>query len=71
MQQDAGLLDSFVLRPGAEGYADAIASNGSRDYARTDVKAATALLAEAGVVSPTRLHPVRPVQPAPGRASSG
>ncbi len=48
VQQDAGLLDSFVLRPGAEGYADAIASNGSRDYARTDVRAATALLAEAG-----------------------
>ncbi|MEQ1737606.1 MAG: ABC transporter substrate-binding protein, partial [Rhodoglobus sp.] len=52
VQQDAGLLDSFVLRPGADGYADAIAENGSRDYAQTDVKAATALLAEAGVVSP-------------------
>lgn len=53
VQQDAGLLDSFVLRPGAEGYADAIAINGSRDYSRTDVRAATALLAEAGLVSPT------------------
>jgi peptide/nickel transport system substrate-binding protein len=52
LQEDAGLLDSFVLRPGAEGYAEAIAENGSRDYARTDVKAATALLQEAGVVSP-------------------
>ena len=52
LQQDASLLDSFVLRPGADGYADAIASNGSRDYSRTDVKAATDLLAEAGVVNP-------------------
>ncbi len=52
LQQDAGLLDSFVLRPGADGYAEAIAENGSRDYDRTDVKAATDLLAEAGVVSP-------------------
>ena len=52
VQQDAGLLDSFVLRPGAEGYADAIASNGSRDYSATDVRRRDRLLAEAGVVSP-------------------
>jgi peptide/nickel transport system substrate-binding protein len=52
VQQDATLLDSFVLRPGADGYAETIASNGSRDYARTDVRAATRLLADAGVVSP-------------------
>lgn len=52
LQQDAGLLDSFLLRPGAEGYADAIAENGSREYAGTDASAAAALLAEAGVVSP-------------------
>jgi peptide/nickel transport system substrate-binding protein len=52
VQEDAGLLDSFVLRPGAEGYAEAIAENGSSDYARTDVDEAEALLAEAGVVSP-------------------
>ncbi|MEO5920969.1 MAG: ABC transporter family substrate-binding protein [Pseudolysinimonas sp.] len=52
LQQDAGLLDSFVLRPGAEGYTEAIAGNGSRDYARTDVDEAEDLLAEAGVVSP-------------------
>jgi peptide/nickel transport system substrate-binding protein len=52
LQQDAGLLDSFVLRPGADGYADAIADNGSREYSRTDVRAATDLLEQAGVVSP-------------------
>ena len=38
--------------PARTGYADAIADNGSREYARTDVDAAIALLAEAGVVSP-------------------
>lgn len=52
VQQDAGLLDSFLLRPGAEGYADAIAENGSREYAQTDVDAAVALLEEAGVKKP-------------------
>jgi peptide/nickel transport system substrate-binding protein len=52
LQEDAGLLDSFVLRPGADGYADAVAGNGSREYARTDVTAAKRLLEEAGVVSP-------------------
>lgn len=52
LQQDAGLLDSFVLRPGADGYADAIAGNGSRQYASTDVAEAQRLLAAAGVVSP-------------------
>jgi peptide/nickel transport system substrate-binding protein len=52
VQQDAGLLDSFVLRPGARGYAEAIAGNGSRDYSETDVDEAVRLLAEAGVVKP-------------------
>ena len=52
VQQDAGLLDSFVLRPGAEGYTEAIAQNGSREYAQTDVDAATDLLEEAGVSKP-------------------
>lgn len=52
LQQDAGLLDSFVLRPGADGYADAIAGNGSQDYASTDVAEAERLLAAAGAVSP-------------------
>ncbi len=52
VQQDASLLDSFVLRPGAAGYDDAVASNGSRAYAGTDVDEAVSLLAEAGVASP-------------------
>lgn len=48
----AKLLDSFVLRPGAAGYAQAVAQNGSADYADVDVDAAKALLAEAGATSP-------------------
>lgn len=52
VQADAAVLDSFVLRPGAEGYAETIAENGSADYQSTDVDAATALLAEAGIASP-------------------
>ena len=52
LQQDAGLLDSFLLRPGADGYADAIAGNGSSEYARTDVAEAKRLLAQAGVTDP-------------------
>jgi peptide/nickel transport system substrate-binding protein len=52
VQQDAGLLDSFVLRPGAKGYAEAIAENGSREYSETDVDEAVRLLEEAGVEKP-------------------
>jgi peptide/nickel transport system substrate-binding protein len=52
LQEDASLLDSFTLRPGADGYADAIAGNGSHEYAETDVDAAIALLAEAGAKKP-------------------
>ena len=52
VQADAGLLDSFVLRPGAAGYDDAIAENGSDDYQSTDVDLAKKLLADAGVQTP-------------------
>ena len=52
VQADAGLLDSFVLRPGADGYAEAIDGNGSADYRATDVDAARELLAEAGNPAP-------------------
>jgi peptide/nickel transport system substrate-binding protein len=52
LQQDAGLLDSFVLRPGADGYADAVAENGSEEYASTDVAEAGRLLEAAGVAAP-------------------
>jgi peptide/nickel transport system substrate-binding protein len=53
VQPDAVLLDSFLLRPGADGYADAVAENGSAAYARTDVDAAVDLLAAAGATAPT------------------
>ena len=53
VQPDAGLLDSFLLRPGADGYADAIADNGSTDYASTDVDGAIDLLEEAQLPAPT------------------
>ena len=52
VQPDAVLLDSFLLRPGAEGYAEAIAGNGSAAYASTDVDAAVDLLADAGMPAP-------------------
>jgi peptide/nickel transport system substrate-binding protein len=48
----AKLLDSFVMRPGAPGYAASIAKNGSAASALTDVAAAQKLLAQAGVASP-------------------
>lgn len=52
VQPDAVLLDSFLLRPGAEGYADAVAENGSADFSSSDVSLATSLLAEAEVAAP-------------------
>jgi peptide/nickel transport system substrate-binding protein len=52
VQPDAVLLDSFLLRPGADGYSDAVAENGSAEYATTDVDAAIDLLAEANVTAP-------------------
>ncbi|MEZ5190154.1 MAG: ABC transporter family substrate-binding protein [Schumannella sp.] len=52
LQEDAELLDSFTLRPGADGYADTIAANGSGDYARVDIPGAIALLDEAGAREP-------------------
>ncbi len=52
VQPDAEPLDSFVLRPAAAGYADAVATNGSAEYATPDIDAARELLAEAGADSP-------------------
>jgi peptide/nickel transport system substrate-binding protein len=49
---DAALLDSFVLLPGAAGYAESVAENGSAAYAEPDVAAAIDLLAEAGQPNP-------------------
>lgn len=50
--EEAVPLDSFLLRPGADGYLDAIAENGSTEYAETDVDEARDLLEEAGVTKP-------------------
>ncbi|WP_241992979.1 ABC transporter family substrate-binding protein [Cryobacterium frigoriphilum] len=49
---DAELRGSQILVPGAAGYDDSVAANGSEAYADVDVEGATALLAEAGVTSP-------------------
>jgi peptide/nickel transport system substrate-binding protein len=51
-QQGATVLDSFTLRPGADGYDAGIAVNGSKAYRSTHPEAARALLQEAGVPNP-------------------
>jgi len=48
----AAVRDSFVLAPGTSGYDAAVASNGSRAFARVDANGAKKLLEKAGVVSP-------------------
>src|SRR5690606_34966293 len=50
--EDALVRDSFVFVPGAEGYDDSVANNGSAAYEEVDIEGATALLAEAGVTNP-------------------
>lgn len=52
LQPDAAPLDSFLLRPGAVGFDDAVAANGSAEFADVDLAGARALLAEAGVTAP-------------------
>ena len=49
----ASLRGSQLLVPGAEGYDDSVANNGSAAYDTVDVEGATALLAQAGVPNPT------------------
>jgi peptide/nickel transport system substrate-binding protein len=49
---DALVRDSFVFVPGADGYDDSVASNGSSAYEEVDIEGAKALLAEAGVTNP-------------------
>jgi peptide/nickel transport system substrate-binding protein len=46
---DAKLNDSQTILPGASGYAEVAAANGSADYANVDIAGAKALLAKAGV----------------------
>jgi len=51
-QQGAAVLDSFTLRPGADGYDAAVAGNGSKAYRSTHPEAARALLQAAGMPNP-------------------
>ena len=52
LQPDAEVRNSQVFLPGAEGYDESVAANGSADFAEVDIDGAIALLAEAGVVNP-------------------
>ncbi|WP_227411685.1 MULTISPECIES: ABC transporter family substrate-binding protein [unclassified Cryobacterium] len=49
---DALVRNSQLFVPGAAGYDDSIANNGSAAYEETDIEGAKALLAEAGVTNP-------------------
>ncbi len=49
---DALVRDSFVFVPGADGYDESVASNGSDAYEEVDIEGAAALLAEAGLTNP-------------------
>lgn len=50
--EDATPRDSLLFTVGAEGYEEAVASNGSERYADVDIQGAKELLAEAGVTDP-------------------
>jgi peptide/nickel transport system substrate-binding protein len=52
LQEDAEVRNSQIFLPGAEGYDDSVAENGSDAYAEVDIEGAKALLAEAGVANP-------------------
>jgi len=52
LQEDAEVRNSQVFLPGAEGYDESVASNGSDAYADVDIDGAISLLAEAGVTNP-------------------
>jgi peptide/nickel transport system substrate-binding protein len=52
IQPDAKPMNSLVILPGAAGYDESVAQNGSDVYAQTDVAKAKQLLAEAGVKTP-------------------
>ena len=51
----AKLDDSQTILPGAAGYSEAVAANGSADYAKVDIAGAKALLAQAGVTAPVNV----------------
>ncbi len=52
LQADAEVRNSQVFLPGAEGYDDSVANNGSAAYTDVDIDGAKALLAEAGNPNP-------------------
>lgn len=56
LNPEAVLDDSQTIFPGAPGYDDMIAENGSADYAEVDIEGAKALLAEAGVTAPVEVN---------------
>lgn len=53
LNPDAEVRNSFTTVPGAPGYSDIVAANGSDAYAEVDIEGAKALLTEAGVANPT------------------
>jgi peptide/nickel transport system substrate-binding protein len=52
LQEDAEVRNSQVFLPGAEGYDESVAANGSDAYADVDIEGAKALIAQAGVTNP-------------------
>jgi peptide/nickel transport system substrate-binding protein len=48
---DATLRSSQIFVPGAEGYDESVANNGSEAFAEVDIEGATALLAESGITN--------------------
>lgn len=52
LQPDATVRNSQVFLPGAEGYDDSVATNGSAAFTDVDIDGAKALLAQAGVSNP-------------------
>lgn len=56
LQEDAKWNQSQVFLPGAPGYEDSIANNGSEVYGQGDAEAALALLEQAGVETPVDVN---------------
>ncbi len=52
LNPDAAIRNSFILTPGAPGYDEMVAQNGSDFFAETDIDQAKALLEEVGVTTP-------------------
>jgi peptide/nickel transport system substrate-binding protein len=52
LQEDATVRNSQVFLPGAKGYDESVADNGSAAYKDVDIDGAKALLAQAGVTNP-------------------